>query len=55
MLSSSALGTALSPALFGPTLSRPSFLPLQPLNTLFMHFFVAVDEYATGCLKEIIR
>ncbi|OBS82643.1 hypothetical protein A6R68_23363 [Neotoma lepida] len=26
-----------------------------PLNTLFMHFFVAVDEYSTGCLKEIIR
>ncbi|KAM7327194.1 hypothetical protein ACRRTK_013561 [Alexandromys fortis] len=32
-----------------------TFFLLQPLNTLFMHFFVAVDEYATGCLKEIIR
>ncbi|XP_051000889.1 cilia- and flagella-associated protein 61 [Acomys russatus] len=32
-----------------------SELPCTPLNTLFMHFFVAVDEYATGCLKEIIR
>lgn len=31
------------------------FFLLQPLNTLFMHFFVAVDEYSTGCLKEIIR
>ncbi|XP_063141074.1 cilia- and flagella-associated protein 61 isoform X5 [Rattus norvegicus] len=30
-------------------------IPCTPLNTLFMHFFVAVDEYATGCLKEIIR
>ncbi|CAH6787766.1 Cfap61 [Phodopus roborovskii] len=32
-----------------------SEIPCTPLNTLFMHFFVAVDEYATGCLKEIIR
>ncbi|KAF6087624.1 cilia and flagella associated protein 61 [Phyllostomus discolor] len=31
-----------------------SFL-LQPLNTLFMHLFVAVDEYSVGCCKEIIR
>ncbi|CAO2578500.1 Cilia- and flagella-associated protein 61 [Lemmus lemmus] len=30
-------------------------IPCTPLNTLFMHFFVAVDEYSTGCLKEIIR
>ena len=28
---------------------------LQPLNTLFMHLFVAVDEYSVGCCKEIIR
>nr|XP_048311477.1 cilia- and flagella-associated protein 61 isoform X2 [Myodes glareolus] len=32
-----------------------SEIPCTPLNTLFMHFFVAVDEYSTGCLKEIIR
>ncbi|XP_036878410.2 cilia- and flagella-associated protein 61 isoform X1 [Manis javanica] len=25
------------------------------LNTLFMHLFVAVDEYSVGCCKEIIR
>ncbi|XP_054580431.1 cilia- and flagella-associated protein 61 isoform X2 [Eptesicus fuscus] len=30
-------------------------LPCTPLNTLFMHLFVAVDEYSTGCCKEIIR
>ncbi|XP_055458610.1 cilia- and flagella-associated protein 61 [Psammomys obesus] len=32
-----------------------SEIPCTPLNTLFLHFFVTVDEYATGCLKEIIR
>ncbi|ERE71885.1 Acyl-CoA N-acyltransferase containing protein [Cricetulus griseus] len=32
-----------------------SEIPCTPLNTLFMHFFVAVDEYATGCLREVIR
>uniref|UniRef100_A0A8C6RRJ2 Cilia and flagella associated protein 61 n=1 Tax=Nannospalax galili TaxID=1026970 RepID=A0A8C6RRJ2_NANGA len=32
-----------------------SEIACTPLNTLFMHFFVAVDEYATGCCKEIIR
>ncbi|XP_053430226.1 cilia- and flagella-associated protein 61 [Nycticebus coucang] len=32
-----------------------SDLPCTPLNTLFMHLFVAVDEYSTGCCKEIIR
>ncbi|XP_010632494.2 cilia- and flagella-associated protein 61 isoform X4 [Fukomys damarensis] len=26
-----------------------------PLNTLFLHLFVAVDEYSVGCCKEIIR
>ncbi|XP_050807242.1 cilia- and flagella-associated protein 61 [Gopherus flavomarginatus] len=26
-----------------------------PLNTLFMHLFVAKDEYAVGCAQEIIR
>ncbi|XP_006015481.2 cilia- and flagella-associated protein 61 [Alligator sinensis] len=26
-----------------------------PLNTLFMHFFVAKEEYAVGCCQEIIR
>uniref|UniRef100_A0A674JG05 Cilia and flagella associated protein 61 n=1 Tax=Terrapene triunguis TaxID=2587831 RepID=A0A674JG05_9SAUR len=26
-----------------------------PLNTLFMHLFVANDEYAVGCAQEIIR
>lgn len=31
-----------------------SFL-LQPLNTLFMHLFVAVSEYSVDCCKEIIR
>ncbi|XP_036176862.1 cilia- and flagella-associated protein 61 [Myotis myotis] len=30
-------------------------LPCTPLNTLFMHLFVAVDEFSTGCCKEIIR
>nr|KAF6358006.1 cilia and flagella associated protein 61 [Pipistrellus kuhlii] len=29
-------------------------LQCTPLNTLFMHLFVAVDEYSTGCCKEII-
>lgn len=32
-----------------------SELPCTPLNTLFMHLFVAVDEFSTGCCKEIIR
>nr|XP_032651794.1 cilia- and flagella-associated protein 61 isoform X3 [Chelonoidis abingdonii] len=27
----------------------------KPLNTLFMHLFVAKDEYAVGCAQEIIR
>ncbi|XP_065487730.1 cilia- and flagella-associated protein 61 isoform X1 [Caloenas nicobarica] len=26
-----------------------------PLNTLFMHLFVAEEEYAAGCLQEIVR
>uniref|UniRef100_A0A7M4EU95 Cilia and flagella associated protein 61 n=1 Tax=Crocodylus porosus TaxID=8502 RepID=A0A7M4EU95_CROPO len=26
-----------------------------PLNTLFMHLFVAKEEYAVGCCQEIIR
>ena len=26
-----------------------------PLNTLFMHYFVARTEYSHGCAKEIIR
>ncbi|XP_075384094.1 cilia- and flagella-associated protein 61 [Tenrec ecaudatus] len=30
-------------------------IPCTPLNTLFMHLFVAVDEYSIGCCKEIIR
>ncbi|XP_048204673.1 cilia- and flagella-associated protein 61 isoform X2 [Perognathus longimembris pacificus] len=30
-------------------------LPCTPLNTLFMHLFVAVDEYSVGCCKEIIK
>ncbi|EPQ07610.1 hypothetical protein D623_10017265 [Myotis brandtii] len=30
-------------------------LPCTPLNTLFMHLFVAVDEFSTGCCKEIIQ
>ncbi|KAM6163775.1 cilia- and flagella-associated protein 61 [Rhynchocyon petersi] len=32
-----------------------SEIPCKPLNTLFMHLFVAVDEYSIGCCKEIIR
>ncbi|XP_037668188.1 cilia- and flagella-associated protein 61 isoform X4 [Choloepus didactylus] len=32
-----------------------SKIPCTPLNTLFMHLFVAVDEYSIGCCKEIIR
>nr|XP_020026204.1 cilia- and flagella-associated protein 61 [Castor canadensis] len=32
-----------------------SEIPCTPLNTLFMHLFVAVDEYSMGCCKEIIR
>ncbi|KAM4833005.1 cilia- and flagella-associated protein 61 [Urocitellus parryii] len=32
-----------------------SEIPCTPLNTLFMHLFVAVDEFSTGCCKEIIR
>ncbi|XP_074065449.1 cilia- and flagella-associated protein 61 isoform X2 [Macrotis lagotis] len=31
-----------------------SELPCTPLNTLFMHLFVAIDEYAISCCKEII-
>ncbi|XP_045151111.1 cilia- and flagella-associated protein 61 [Echinops telfairi] len=30
-------------------------IPCTPLNTLFMHLFVAVDEYSIGCCKEVIR
>ncbi|XP_053746445.1 cilia- and flagella-associated protein 61 isoform X2 [Panthera pardus] len=30
-------------------------IPCMPLNTLFMHLFVAVDEYSVGCCREIIR
>uniref|UniRef100_A0A8C5KZJ3 Cilia and flagella associated protein 61 n=1 Tax=Jaculus jaculus TaxID=51337 RepID=A0A8C5KZJ3_JACJA len=30
-------------------------IPCTPLNTLFMHLFVAVDEFSIGCCKEIIR
>ena len=26
-----------------------------PLNTLFLHYFVALPEYSHGCAKEIIR
>ncbi|KAM7126260.1 LOW QUALITY PROTEIN: cilia- and flagella-associated protein 61 [Molossus nigricans] len=32
-----------------------SEIPCTPLNTLFMHLFVAVDEYSIGCCKEMIR
>nr|XP_008254561.1 cilia- and flagella-associated protein 61 isoform X1 [Oryctolagus cuniculus]XP_008254562.1 cilia- and flagella-associated protein 61 isoform X1 [Oryctolagus cuniculus] len=32
-----------------------SEIPCTPLNTLFMHLFVAVDEYSVDCCKEIIR
>ncbi|XP_068931588.1 cilia- and flagella-associated protein 61 [Petaurus breviceps papuanus] len=32
-----------------------SELQCTPLNSLFMHLFVAIDEYAIGCCKEIIR
>uniref|UniRef100_A0A4X2K6V2 Cilia- and flagella-associated protein 61 N-terminal domain-containing protein n=1 Tax=Vombatus ursinus TaxID=29139 RepID=A0A4X2K6V2_VOMUR len=32
-----------------------SELQYTPLNSLFMHLFVAIDEYALGCCKEIIR
>ncbi|KAM5218408.1 cilia- and flagella-associated protein 61 isoform 3-T4 [Hipposideros larvatus] len=32
-----------------------SEIPCTPLNTLFMHLFVAVNEYSVGCCKEIIR
>ncbi|KAM5245532.1 cilia- and flagella-associated protein 61 [Ctenodactylus gundi] len=32
-----------------------SDIPCTPLNTLFMHLFVAVDEYSVGCCKEIVR
>uniref|UniRef100_A0A452VLG2 Cilia and flagella associated protein 61 n=1 Tax=Ursus maritimus TaxID=29073 RepID=A0A452VLG2_URSMA len=32
-----------------------SEIPCTPLNTLFLHLFVAVDEYSVGCCKEIIR
>ncbi|KAM6144264.1 cilia- and flagella-associated protein 61 [Erethizon dorsatum] len=31
-----------------------SDIPCTPLNTLFLHLFVAVDEYSVGCCKEII-
>ena len=27
----------------------------NPLNTLFMHFFVAKPEYSHGCAREIVR
>ncbi|XP_049630284.1 cilia- and flagella-associated protein 61 [Suncus etruscus] len=30
-------------------------IPCTPLNTLFMHLFVAVDEYSNGCCKEMLR
>ncbi|ELK03926.1 hypothetical protein PAL_GLEAN10024010 [Pteropus alecto] len=36
-------------------LELDSEIPCTPLNTLFMHIFVAVDEYSVGCCKEIIR
>ena len=26
-----------------------------PLNSLFMHYFVAKPEYANGCAREIVR
>ncbi|XP_027479776.1 cilia- and flagella-associated protein 61 isoform X2 [Zalophus californianus] len=32
-----------------------SEIPCTPLNTLFLHLFVAVDEYSVGCCREIIR
>ncbi|XP_055977413.1 cilia- and flagella-associated protein 61 [Sorex fumeus] len=32
-----------------------SDIPCTPLNTLFMHLFVAVDEYSNGCCKEMLR
>ncbi|XP_032104012.1 cilia- and flagella-associated protein 61 isoform X2 [Sapajus apella] len=32
-----------------------SDISCTPLNTLFMHLFVAVDEYSVGCCKEILR
>ncbi|XP_012612815.2 cilia- and flagella-associated protein 61 [Microcebus murinus] len=32
-----------------------SDIPCSPLNTLFMHLFVTVDEFSVGCCKEIIR
>uniref|UniRef100_A0A2K5ISB2 Cilia- and flagella-associated protein 61 N-terminal domain-containing protein n=1 Tax=Colobus angolensis palliatus TaxID=336983 RepID=A0A2K5ISB2_COLAP len=32
-----------------------SDIACTPLNTLFMHLFVAVDEYSVGCCKEILR
>uniref|UniRef100_H0UWK3 Cilia- and flagella-associated protein 61 N-terminal domain-containing protein n=1 Tax=Cavia porcellus TaxID=10141 RepID=H0UWK3_CAVPO len=32
-----------------------SDIPCTPLNTLFLHLFVAVNEYSVGCCKEIIR
>nr|XP_020734096.1 cilia- and flagella-associated protein 61 isoform X2 [Odocoileus virginianus texanus] len=36
-------------------LELDSDIPCTPLNTLFMHLFVAVEEYSVGCCKEIIR
>lgn len=27
----------------------------NPLNTLFMHYFVAKQSYSNGCAREIIR
>ncbi|XP_044515434.1 cilia- and flagella-associated protein 61 [Gracilinanus agilis] len=32
-----------------------SELQCTPLNTLFMHLFVSVEEYSIACCKEIIR
>ncbi|XP_032715180.1 cilia- and flagella-associated protein 61 isoform X2 [Lontra canadensis] len=32
-----------------------SEIPCTPLNTLFLHLFVAVDEYSVGCCREITQ
>lgn len=32
-----------------------NFFYSQPLNTLFMHLFVATDEYAVNCCQEVMK